>query len=75
MIGGRSSGKMLAQRLAIRQQVLLGGHMHVAAPDGLWCITADPRQMLSIGPLWEKIRQTCPDAGPKKGGHRERREP
>ena len=64
--GGRKAGRALAQRLAIRQHVILGGHVHVAAIDGLWCVTGTPEQVDRIGVLWEKIRQPCPDRRPPR---------
>jgi hypothetical protein len=48
---GRRNGRTLAQRYAIEGAVALGGHVHLAARDGLWCITPS-----ALGPLWEKIR-------------------
>ena len=50
---------MAAQRRWIRDQLRLEGHLHVAASDGLWCVTAT-----GIGPLWRKLRQPCPDRRP-----------
>jgi hypothetical protein len=61
---GRRAGRAWAHRLAILEQLALEEHAHVAAVDGLWCVTGSPEQVLRIGPLWEKIRQPCPDRRP-----------
>ena len=53
---GRGTGKAAAQRKALLAALADGMEVHVAARDGLWRVTAT-----NIGPLWEKIRQPCPD--------------
>jgi hypothetical protein len=53
---GRAHGKSAAQRKAILDALADGHEVHVAGRDGLWRVTAT-----GIGPLWEKIRQPCPD--------------
>jgi hypothetical protein len=55
-ISGRRSGKASLQRNALLVALADGHEVHVAARDGLWRVTAT-----GIGPLWEKIRQPCPD--------------
>lgn len=57
--GGRAGGKPAAQRKAVLTAIEAGHEVHVAARDGLWRVTAT-----GIGPLWEKIRQPCPDRKP-----------
>lgn len=52
---GRSGGRMQAHRYALVSQLIAAGHAHVAARDGLWCVTGDRRQLLSLGPLWERL--------------------
>jgi hypothetical protein len=57
IIGGRQGGKSAAQRKAVLAAIEAGHEVHVAARDGLWRVTAT-----GLGqPLWEKIRQPCPD--------------
>ena len=60
-LSGRRSGKALAQRMAILAALKEGEDVHVAARDGLWRVTPT-----GIGPLWEKIRQPCPDRQPPR---------
>jgi hypothetical protein len=59
IVSGRRNGRMAAQRQFIRHVLLTEGHLHVAATDGLWCVSAT-----GIGPLWRKLRQSCPDKRP-----------
>jgi hypothetical protein len=47
---GRASGRATAQRLAIAAALALGGHVHVAAHDGLWCV-----RPTALGALWEQL--------------------
>ncbi len=56
MPSGRSGGKVSAQRYAIRATLARDGHIHVGAKDGLWCVTGTGMQLVTFGPLWEKIR-------------------
>lgn len=53
---GRANGRSTADRLGIKGAVALSGHIHVLARDGLWCVTGSERQVMTLGPLWEKIR-------------------
>jgi len=58
--GGRRGGKSAAQRKQLLEALADGHEVHVAGRDGLWRVTAT-----GIGPpLWEKIRQPCPDRRP-----------
>ena len=61
MIGGRRNGRAQMQRWAFRDSLALSGHVHVASHDGLWCVTGDTEQLRTLGPLWRKLRQPCPD--------------
>jgi hypothetical protein len=56
IISGRRGGKSLAQRTQVLAAVADGAEVHVAGRDGLWRVMPT-----GIGPLWEKIRQPCPD--------------
>ena len=53
------SGKQGAQRAMVLGAVAAGRVVHVAGAGGLWRVTPT-----GIGPLWEKIRQPCPDRRP-----------
>lgn len=59
--GGRRNGRATMQRWALHQNLVLSGHVHVVGQDGLWCVTGDLEQLRTLGPLWCKIRQPCPD--------------
>ena len=63
IISGRRGGKSLAQRTQVLAAVAGGQVVHVAGPGGLWRVMPT-----GIGPLWEKIRQPCPDRPPWPGG-------
>ena len=56
MSRARGYWKAHAQRAWLHDELAAGGRVHVAAMDGLWCVTAT-----GIGPLWRKIWQPCPD--------------
>jgi hypothetical protein len=60
---GRRGGKSLAMRQMVLAAVADGQVVHVAGPGGLWRVTPT-----GIGPLWEKIRQPCPDRRPAPSG-------
>jgi hypothetical protein len=47
---GRRSGRAAAHRLAIAAALALGGHVHVEAHDGLWCVRST-----ALGALWEQL--------------------
>ncbi len=51
----QQSGKMLVTRYAIWARLINEGHAHVAARDGLWCVTGDMRQLATFGRLWERL--------------------
>lgn len=55
------------QRWALGQNLAVSGHVHVISGDGMWCVTGDHEQLRTLGPLWRKIRQPCPEMRP--GGH------
>lgn len=58
---GRSSGRHHADRTALLGALALGdGHVHVAARDGLWCVTGTGDQLATYGPLWERLREPQP---------------
>jgi hypothetical protein len=52
---GRSAGRAAADRYALRGALALGGHVHVCARDGLWCVTGTGEQLATFGPLWERL--------------------
>ena len=59
ILSGKQGGKSLAQRAMILGAVMDGQEVNVAGPGGLWRVMPT-----GIGPLWEKIRQPCPDRRP-----------
>jgi hypothetical protein len=63
IVSGRRGGKSIAMRKMVLAAVADGQVVHVAGPGGLWRVTPT-----GIGPLWEKIRQPCPDRMLLKGG-------
>lgn len=52
---GRSGGRRWAHRYALWGALALGGHVHVLARDGMWCVTGTGEQLATFGPLWEKL--------------------
>ena len=49
--GRRGNGKATWMRLDVERRARNGEHAHLAARDGLWCVTAQP-----VGFLWARLR-------------------
>jgi hypothetical protein len=56
-IAGRRAGKAAAARAYVEGMAVLGVHQHVAARDGLWCVTRQPLGPARARPvlLWAKL--------------------